>query len=132
MPRCVLPALLLLGAVLSDGQGAHALAFYLVLVAIPAVAVAALLFFGELAEGSGDSDAGALYVGLTSIALVLLVVGAAVRSNAVQHEAVPALGVSTAVGALGLLTLQIAVGMWLRLTRDGLVTVVRGRTSDVA
>jgi len=121
VPRCALPAALLTGAVLADGTGAHSFAFYLVLAAIPAVAVAALSFFGDLVEGSADGEAGALYVGLTTLALILLVIATAVRSNAVDHGSVPPLGVSAAVGALGLLALQLLVRGWLVVSRDGLL-----------
>ena len=123
--------MLLAGTVLADGRGLHSLAFYLLLAAIPSVAVTALAFFGDLVEGSADGEAGALYVGLTSISLVLLVIAAAVRSNAVDHTTVPALGVSAAVGGLTLLLLQLMVQSWLRLSRDGLVTVRREHTSGV-
>ena len=123
--------MLLAGTILADGRGLHSLAFYLLLAAVPAVAVSALSFFGDLVEGSADGEAGALYVGLTSITLVLLVIAAAVRSNAVDHATVPALGVSAEVGGLALLLLQLAVQSWLRLSRDGLVTVRREHTSGV-
>jgi hypothetical protein len=129
MPRSVPPAALLVGAVLADGGGAHSLALTLVLLAIPAVSIAALSFFGELADGSADRDAGALYVGLTSIALVLLVIGAAVRSSGVPHSGVPALGVSTVVGALALLGLQLTVRTWLHVSRNGVVPLRRAPTS---
>jgi hypothetical protein len=112
MPRCAPPAALLLAAVVADGR----LAFVLLLLAILAVALAALAFFGDLADGSADGEAGALYVGLTALALVLLVLGAAVRSSSV-HGGVPALGVSTVVGALALLGLQLMVDAWLRVSR---------------
>ncbi len=131
MPRCVPPAALLLGALFADGAGAHSLASYFVLAAIPVVAIAALAFFGDLVEGSADAEAGALYVGLTSIALVLLVIAAAVRSNAVDHTVVPPLGISAAIGALGLLSLQLVVRAYLRVQRDGLFTVLRSRASGV-
>jgi hypothetical protein len=129
--RSAISAALVLGAVVADGGHARALALYLVLAAIPAVAVTALSFFGDLAEGSADSDAGAVYVGLTSLALVLLVIGAAVRSNAVAHSPVPALGVSTLVGALALLGLQLAVWASLRLSRERPVKVTHSAASDV-
>ena len=131
MPRSVVPSVLLAGTLLADGRGLHSLAFYLLLAAIPAVAVTALTFFGELVEGSADGEAGALYVGLATIALVLLVIAAAVRSNAVDHTTVPALGISAAVGGLGLLLLQLAVSGWLRVSRDGLLTVRHEPTSGV-
>jgi len=100
---------------------ARSLTLYLVLAAIVAVAIAALSFFGELVEGSADTEAGAVYVGLTSLALVLLVIGAAVRSNTLDDRSVPALGVSTLVGALALLGLELAVWGTLRLSRERLV-----------
>jgi hypothetical protein len=131
MPRSALSAALLLAAVTADGAGARALAFYLVLASIPAVAVAALAFFGDLVEGSADDEAGALYVGLTALALILLVIGAAVRANAVHDAALPALGTSAVLGALGLLGLQLTVWASLNVTRDRLVSVLHSHASDV-
>ena len=131
MPRTVLPAALLLAAVMADGAGARSLAFYLVLAAIPAVAIAALSFFGDLVEGSADGEAGALYVGLTGISLVLLVIGAAVRANAVNDAALPALGISAVVGALALIVLQLTVWLSLHVSRERLVKVLHGRALDV-
>jgi hypothetical protein len=127
----VISAALVLGAVVADGEHARGVALYLVLAAIPAVAVTALSFFGDLVEGSADSDAGAVYVGLTSLALVLLLIGAAVRANTLAHSAIPALGVSTLVGALTLLGLQLAVWTSLRLSRERLVNVQRSPARDM-
>jgi hypothetical protein len=121
VPRTALSASLLLAAVVADSGGARSLAFYLVLAAIPAVAVAALAFFGDLVEGSADGEAGALYVGLTGLALVLLVIGAAVRANALQDTALPALGTSAVVGALALIGLQLTVWISLHVSRERLV-----------
>ena len=127
----MISAALVLGAVVADGEHARGVALYLVLAAIPAVAVTALSFFGDLVEGSADSDAGAVYVGLTSLALLLLLIGAAVRANTLAHSAIPALGVSTLVGALALLGLQLAVWTSLRLSRERLVNVQRSPARDV-
>jgi hypothetical protein len=102
-----------------------------VLAAIPAVAVTALSFFADLVEGSADAEAGAVYVGLTSLALVLLLIGAAVRANTLPDAAVPALGISALVGALALLGLQLAVWTSLRLSRDRVVNAQRSPTPDV-
>jgi hypothetical protein len=129
--RCAISAALVLGAVVADGEHARGVALYLVLAAIVAVAVTALSFFGDLVEGSADSDAGAVYVGLTSLALVLLLIGAAVRANTLAHSAIPALGVSTLVGALALLGLQLAVWTSLRLSRDRVVNVQRSTAPDL-
>lgn len=131
MPRTAISAALLLAAVMADSTGARSLAFYLVLAAIPAVAISALSFFGDLVEGSADGEAGALYVGLTALALILLVIGAAVRANALSDAALPALGISTVVGALALIGLQLTVWVSLRLSRERLVKVLQGRALDV-
>ena len=131
MPRTALSASLLLAAVIADSGGARSLAFYLVLAAIPAVAISALSFFGDLVEGSADDEAGALYVGLTGLALILLVVGAAVRANALRDAALPALGISAVVGALALIGLQLTVWSSLHLSRERLVNVLHSRASDV-
>jgi hypothetical protein len=131
VPRTALTAALLLAAVFADGAGGRTLAIYLVLAAIPAAAVAALSFFGDLVEGSADAEAGALYVGLTTLALVLLVIGAAVRANALRDAALPALGTSAVVGALALIGLQLTVWVSLNVSRDRLVNVLHSRTSDV-
>jgi hypothetical protein len=129
--RSAISAALVLGAVVAAGAGARAAALYLVLAAIVAVALAALSFFGELVEGSADTEAGAIYVGLTTLSLVLLVLGAAVRSNTLAEQAVPALGLSTLIGALVLLGVQLAVWSSLRLSRDRLVNVRHRPAPDV-
>jgi len=106
-------------------------ALYLVLASIPAVAVTALSFFAELVEGSADTEAGAVYVGLTSLALLLLLLGAAVHAHTLEGAAVPALGASAVVGALALLGLQLAVWTSLRLSRDRLVNAQHSPAPDV-
>ena len=131
MRRSAISAGLVLGSVLAAGTGARAAALYLVLAAIVAVALAALSFFGELVEGSADAEAGAIYVGFTTLALVLLVLGAAVRSNTLADQAVPALGLSTLVGALALLGVQLAVWGSLRLSRYRLVNARHRPAPDV-
>jgi hypothetical protein len=129
--RSAISTTLVLGAVVADGENARTIALYLVLAAIPTVAVTALSFFGELVEGSADAEAGAVYVGLTSFALLLLLIGAGVRANTLQDAAVPALGSSALVGALALLGLQLAVWTSLRLSRERVVNAQRSPASDV-
>ena len=131
MRRCAISTALVLGAVVADGENARTAALYLVLAAIPAVAITALSFFGDLVEGSADAEAGAVYVGLTALALLLLLIGAGVRANTLQDAAVPALGSSALVGALALLGLQLAVWTSLRLSRDRVVNAQRSPASDV-
>jgi hypothetical protein len=129
--RSAISSALVLGAVVAAGAGARAAAFYLVLAAIPAVAIAALSHFGELVEGSADAEAGAIYVGLSTLALILLVLGAAVRSHTLADQAVPALGLSTLVGALVLLAVQLAVWGSLQVSRYRLVNARHRPAPDV-
>jgi len=129
--RSAISAALVLAAVVAAGAGARAAALYLVLGATVAVAIAALSFYGELVEGSADAHAGALYVGLSTLALVLLVLAAAVRSHTLADQAVPALGLSTLVAALVLLGFQFAVRSSLRLSRYRLVNARHRPAPDV-
>ena len=132
MRRSAISAALVLGAVLAAGAGARAAALLPRSRRDPGGRRSpALSFFGELVEGSADAEAGAIYVGLTTLALVLLVLGAAVRSHTLAEQAVPALGLSTLVGALVLLGVQLAVWGSLRLSRDRLVNVRHRPAPDV-
>ena len=85
-----------LGAVLCDAGGVHGLAFWLVLAAIPVAGWTAFDGLGDALAGRG----GRLPAISASVALVLLVLGSAVRESAAQGGAVPALAVSTVVAAL--------------------------------
>jgi hypothetical protein len=129
--RSAISAALVLGAVVADSEQARTLTLYLALAAIPVVAVTAISLYGELIDGSADDEAGAVYVGLTSLALLLLVIGTSVRAHTLEHAAVPALGISTLVGALALLGLQLGVWTSLRLSRERLVNAQRSTAPDV-
>jgi len=129
--RSAISAVLVLAAVAAAGAGARVAALYFLLAAIVVVALAALSFFSELLEGSADAEAGAIYVGLSTLALVLLVLGAAVRSNTLADQAVPALGLSSLVAALVLLGVQLAVWSSLRLSRYRLVNAQHRPAPDV-
>jgi hypothetical protein len=87
---------LVLAAVAADLGGVHGLAFWLVLGALPAAAASAFGGLGAALAGEG----GWLHANTATIALVLLVLGSAVREGAAQGGATPALAVSTLVAAL--------------------------------
>ena len=73
MARAI-PVALVIGAAAADGAGLHGVAFYALLAAVPAVAVAALGIYGKALErGSGRFQAA-----LWGVVLGLTVVGAAV------------------------------------------------------
>jgi hypothetical protein len=98
------PLALALSAAVADGAGFHHAAFYLILLAIPAAAGAALMAAGELAAGRRAG----IRTACTVAALVLLVLSSAVRANAPVGGALPALAFSAlfaCVGAYALLGL---------------------------
>ena len=125
MHRSSLTAALLAATLVADAHGAGSVSLYLVLAAIPAVAWTALAYFGDLVEGSAAEDTGALNVGLTSLALALVVLGAGVRANAVEGAALPAIGTSAVVGAVALLALQLTVVLVTRCSRQRIVAALR-------
>jgi hypothetical protein len=91
----LLPLSFAVGATLADAAGAHALAFWLVLLAVPGAAAAAFVGAGDALEGRGAW----LRALSTSLALALLVLGSAVRENAPHGAAVPPLAVSAVIAA---------------------------------
>jgi len=104
MSRRLLPALLVLAALLSDAGGSHGLALTLLLFAIPAGFVFALDCYGDLLE----SRCSGIRPVLAGVALFLLVLSAALRSPAVIGG-VPKFAVSALVITL-VLYAAISVG----------------------
>ena len=90
------------------------LAFYALLVAVPAAAVAALDELGELLDGGRDH----VHALLWAIVLGLTVVGAGVRASAVTAGAVPALARSTLLACLGVFCVQAALAVAGELRRQ--------------
>lgn len=101
----MLPALLALLAAVADGVGAHGLGFYMLVGALPLTAVAALASFGDYLEAREDA-VGALQSLLWAVALVLLVLSCAVRSQALE---VPPLSASALVACLGVFAIKAVV-----------------------
>lgn len=89
----LLPLSLALGAFAADAAGLHRLAYYLVLLAVVGAAAAAFVGVGEWLEGKG----GLLRAGTTTLALVLLLLGSAVRAGAPVDGRIPTLALSTLV-----------------------------------
>ena len=104
MSRRLFPALLVLAALLSDAGGGHGLALALLLLAVPAAFVFALDCYGDLLE----SRCGGVRPALAGVALFLLVLSAALRSQAVIGG-VPKFAVSALVLTL-VLYAAISVG----------------------
>jgi hypothetical protein len=103
----LLPLSLALGAFVADAAGLHHLAYYLVLLAVVGAAAAAFVGVGEWLEGKG----GLVRAGSTTLALVLLLLGSAVRSIAPEGASVPVFAVSTLV--LAALVYCLPALVWL-------------------
>jgi hypothetical protein len=108
-----LPVALVLAAAVADGVGAHGLAFYALLAAVPAGAAAALDAFGDsLAQGGSR-----LHALLWGVVLALTVVAAGVRAPALAEGTVPALGRSAVVACLAIFCVQALLGLVAELRR---------------
>jgi hypothetical protein len=114
MARRVLPVGLVVAAAAADGAGVHGMAFYLLLAAVPAAAVAALDAFGELLDDAGSH----LHALLWAVVLALTVAGAAVRAPAITEGTVPALARSALVACLGIFCVQALVALAAELRRQ--------------
>jgi hypothetical protein len=104
----LLPLSLAIGAFAADAAGLHHIASYLVLLAVVGAAAAAFVGVGEWIEGKG----GIVRAGSTTLALVLLLLGSAVREASPTGSHVPTLALSTLVLAVLVYTLPLA--SWLR------------------
>jgi hypothetical protein len=121
MTRRVLPVGLVLAAALADVRDLHELAFYLLVAAVPAMAVSALSFFGDLVEtpgGAAGETAARLQAFFAALALVLTVIAAAARGQSALQSGVPPLGISALVGCLGVFTFQGLVTLALAAGRS--------------
>ncbi len=113
MARRAIPVGLVVAAAAADGAGAHGLAFYVLLLTIPASAVAALDAFGQVLDGARDH----VHALLWTVVLVLVVAGCAVRAPAVTEGAVPALGRSALLACLAIFCVQAVVALASELRR---------------
>ncbi|HET7555333.1 MAG TPA: hypothetical protein VFJ75_06740 [Gaiellaceae bacterium] len=94
----------MIAAAAADGAGSHTVAFYALLLAVPAAAVAALEAFGRVLDGANEQ----LHALLWAVVLALVVVGCAVRAAAVADGAVPGLARSALLACLGVFCVQAA------------------------
>jgi len=100
--RRALPLAPLLAALAADGASAHRLAFYLLLLAVPAAVVAGLDRFAAVLDG--DAPLGQAVLG--GIVIVLVVLGEAVRGPHLAENAAPPLALSALLAALAVVALQ--------------------------
>jgi hypothetical protein len=122
-----LPAMLVLAAALADARRAHQLAFYLLLLAVPAGGAAALGWFGVLVDSVGGTDEESRakqHAAASAVALALIVVACAIRSPARLEAGVPAAGVSAVLACLCVYGVQALLAL-SRLKVERLVAAPR-------
>jgi len=104
MGRRAVAAFVVLGVALADASGDHRAAFYILVAAIPPLAIAAIDSFGEYLEGGSGFRAFAW-----AVALGLAVASSAVRGQVPGESSVPAVAVSALFACLALVWAQAAV-----------------------
>ena len=107
-----LAAALLLTVAVSDALGHAAASFYLLLLAVPVTAAAALVCFARLVDQAGGGDPlGRLEALLATMLVLTIVVGAAARAPVLPEGAVPGLASGVLTVAFGVLILQALLAL---------------------
>jgi hypothetical protein len=109
-----IPVALVVAAAAADGAGAHGLAFYALLAAVPAAAVAALDAYGHALEDARSRVQAFLW----AVVLALTVTGAAARAPVLAEGSVPALARTAVVACLAIFCLQAIAGLVAELRRS--------------
>jgi len=97
---------LVLGAAFADAAGAHELAYYTLVVAIPVAAVVALAAVGAVLDGSAAEPLERVLAGLAAAVVPFLLLGAAVRAPLLEGRPPPTIGVTCVLVCLALFALQ--------------------------
>ena len=97
---------LVLGAALADAGAAHELAYYLLVAAVPVVAIGALHALGNVLDGTAAEPHDRAVAALSALVLPCVLLGAAVRAPLVSEAPPPAIGVTAVVACLALFAVQ--------------------------
>jgi hypothetical protein len=97
---------LVLGAAFADAAGAHELAYYALVVAIPVAAVVALAALGAVLDGSAPEPLDRILAGLSAAVVPFLLLGAAVRAPLLEGRPPPTIGATCVLVCLALFALQ--------------------------
>jgi hypothetical protein len=100
---------LVLGAALADVAGSHSLAYYLLVTAVPVVALAGLSGLGDVLDGSAAEPHHRSIAVLSALALPFVLLGTAVRAPLLAEGSPPAIGVTAVVIALAIFAVQALV-----------------------
>jgi hypothetical protein len=116
---------LVLGAALADAAGSHSLAYYCLVAAVPAVAVAALSGLGDVLDGSAAQPHDRGIALLSALALPFVLLGTAVRAPLLEEGPPPAIGITAVVAALAIFAVQALVAASAAAPRERLRAVFR-------
>jgi hypothetical protein len=116
---------LVLGAALADAAGSHSLAYYCLVAAVPAVAVAALSGLGDVLDGSAAQPHDRGIAALSALALPFVLLGTAVRAPLLEEGPPPAIGITAVVAALAIFAVQALVAASAAAPRERLRAVFR-------
>ena len=100
---------LVLGAALADATGAHSLAYYALVAAVPVVAVAALTGLGGVLDETAATPHDRWIALLSALALPFVLLGTAVRAPLLVDGSPPVIGITAVVAALTLFAVQALV-----------------------
>lgn len=116
-----------LGAALADAAGEHGLAYYLLVGAVPVVAIAALSALGEVLDGSAAAPHDRAVAALSALVLPCVLLGTAVRAPLLTDGSPPAIGVSAVVACLALYAIQTLLSATASVPRERLRTALRAK-----
>ncbi|HXH88326.1 MAG TPA: hypothetical protein VNI55_06955 [Gaiellaceae bacterium] len=102
----LLTVALVLAAALADAAGAHSLAYYALVAAVPVGAVAALLALGAILDGSAAEPVDRGLAALSALVLPFVLLGTAVRAPLLVDGPPPAIGVTCVIVCLVLFAAQ--------------------------
>jgi hypothetical protein len=111
MPMRLTAIALVLTGTIADAAGEHALAYYALVGAVPAVALAALWALGDVLDGTATLASDRAGAVLTALALPFVLLGTAVRAPLLAEGPPPAIGVTAVVIALALFAAQALVAV---------------------
>ena len=97
---------LVLAAALGDAAGAHELAYYALVGAVPLAALSALAALGAVLDGSAAEPLDRVLAALSGVTVPFLLLGAAVRAPLLDDSPPPTIGATCVLVCLALFAVQ--------------------------
>ncbi|MCP9485782.1 MAG: hypothetical protein MSC30_07960 [Gaiellaceae bacterium MAG52_C11] len=97
---------LVLSAALADAAGAHELAYYALVAAVPLGSLAALGALGSVLDGSAVEPLDRVLAALSCVAVPFILLGAAVRAPLLDNNPPPTIGATCVLVCLALFALH--------------------------